>query len=572
MAIMTFDDFVKSSGATSTDIKLVEPIVQPKAEIPSVSTQEVTLPEEGQQPGYFERLGEEAIAGGAGIVESVQKGAELLQEGNIARGLALPFFGAAGGAARTIFSPLTAAIAPAIQDIVEKTGIVESEKAQQAIQGLQKWSEENPEDASILGGALDIIFAGGAGKIGKTAIEVAKPIAEKTAEITGKTFTKVGEAAAGAVKPIAPLTRGAAETIAGIPSRIGTNIEARQIFEEQLTKLPSKVAKTAARNGVDLPDIRKLYSISQANKPAVKELADTIKKFATGEAKIDPIEIVGKPIVNRLKKLDIEKDKIGSELGKIADTFGTIQRSEINPSVFKALTSVPGLEGLTTNLKGILNFKNTSIASSLTKADRNAIQKAYTQAISTGTGKQKHLLRQELFEVLGGKKAGLEGITETQDKALQAIREGLSDVLESKNASYKTLSNEYRKIVRPMSDMRKFMKFDLNEPEDILDMSAGLLARRITSNAPSNPTLRLILRKMDQATKKPGITEVKIEELQDIYNILNKYYDIAGKTTLQGQVQLGTGKAITEIPGRIIQQTGGITPAVQQKAIDDILK
>ncbi|MBP7061636.1 hypothetical protein KBA84_02265 [Patescibacteria group bacterium] len=70
--------------------------------------------------------------------------------------------------------------------------------------------------------------------------------------------------------------------------------------------------------------------------------------------------------------------------------------------------------------------------------------------------------------------------------------------------------------------------------EDILDMKGGLLARRLTSNAVSNPQVRQLLRNLDKVSG--GKTTESVESMQDLYNILNKYYNIAGKTGLQGQV------------------------------------
>jgi hypothetical protein len=109
--------------------------------------------------------------------------------------------------------------------------------------------------------------------------------------------------------------------------------------------------------------------------------------------------------------------------------------------------------------------------------------------------------------------------------------------------------------------------------EDILNMDAGLLARRLTSNAGSNPEIRNLLRLLDKATKKAGKTAINVENLQDFYNILDKYYDIAGKTTLQGQVQRGfeKGSGIIDTVFKNVKKFGGETDAVRTKAIEDAL-
>ena len=207
----------------------------------------------------------------------------------------------------------------------------------------------------------------------------------------------------------------------------------------------------------------------------------------------------------------------------------------------------------------------------MTKSDRAAIQKVFKDAITNGTGKQKHLLRQELFEVIGGKKRGLETITDTQEKAFNAIREGLSDVLESKNAKYSDLSNRYRKIITPLNDMRALIG-EVGDKKDLVDLSAGLIARRITSNAKSNPEIRNLLRQLDRATAK-GQTATSVETLVDIYNVLEKYYDTSGKTTLQSQVQRGVEKAgVRNLVEDTIGGLVGQTDAVRQKAIEDLIK
>jgi hypothetical protein len=116
------------------------------------------------------------------------------------------------------------------------------------------------------------------------------------------------------------------------------------------------------------------------------------------------------------------------------------------------------------------------------------------------------------------------------------------------------------------------MKGIVGADEDILNMSAGLLARRLTSNAPSNPQLRNILRSIDNILKDKTLPN--LEGLQDVYNILDRYYDIAAKTGFQGQIKTGIEKAgdiWTGIAGKVGEVTGQ-TPAVRQKAIEDLLK
>lgn len=364
-----------------------------------------------------------------------------------------------------------------------------------------------------------------------------------------------------------------ADSVKRLPSRVATNVAEKQAVRETINALPTRTAQRAAQDGLDIADVQHVYKIPASQKASLQKLAEVTKNFAAGKTKTNPIEVVGKPIVNRIKELERVKGQVGQKLGQVADTLGTVTTREVYPKVFDALKKVNGLSGLTVNRKGILNFENTVLTTAETAGDRAAIQSVFNSAIKGGSGKSKHLLRQELFEVLGGKKKALANLTDTQEKAYNAVRQGLSDVLEGKNTLYKDLSNQYRKAAQPLQEMRGYMKKVVGADDDILDMSAGLLARRLTSAAKSNPEIRQVLNMMDKATSVAGKTKLSVESLQDFYNILEKYYDIAPKTGFQAQIKQGVEKAtgIGDYAMRKLQGLAGETPAVRQKALESIL-
>lgn len=114
---------------------------------------------------------------------------------------------------------------------------------------------------------------------------------------------------------------------------------------------------------------------------------------------------------------------------------------------------------------------------------------------------------------------------------------------------------------------------DPNSTEDILNMSAGLLARRITSAAASNPQIKQILSSLDNAGITKGTTKESVTQLQDMYNILNKYYDIAPKTGFQNLVKEGVG-ASDSIIGTVketLKNVAGQSNAVRQQALEKLL-
>ena len=415
-----------------------------------------------------------------------------------------------------------------------------------------------------------------------TGVSAVKKGTEITSDITKKVIPQIKTGVESGEKVIQKAKRviaPIAQEAKRLPARIQTNVAQKQVVQETINKLPSKVAREAAQDGIEIADVNTLYNISKTQKPFLKKLATNVKQFAEGKTKTNPIEVVGKPIVNRIKQLESQKGIIGQKLGKVADNLGNVSKQELAPNIFQQLKEVPGLRGLTVskNTKGRLrlNFKNTVLTTTETASDRDAIQKIFSNSIKSGTGKQKHLLRQELFEILGGKKRSLSNLTDTQEKAFQAIRKGLSDVLENKNDNYKLLSNNYRKVTQPLQDIRSYMKKVVGADEDIQNMSAGLLARRLTGAAKSNPEIRAVLNAMDKATNIPGKTRVSIESLQDFYNILEKYYDIAPKTGFQAQVRQGVERAVggpIKFLGEQAKSYLGETPAVRQKALEKMLE
>lgn len=455
--------------------------------------------------------------------------------------------------------------------------IGQTEPVQNVVEKVTAWAEQNPEAAKNLQAIVDIgslIPIGKGAQVGAQAVKTGTVKAvEKAAPIIAKAggIVDTGVDIAKGVKDVAGAT---AQTVKTIPGRIATNVGEMRVAREAIEQLPTKVAKQAAQNGVDVQDVKYLYEIPKVEKEPLKKLFNVVQDYAEGKTKTDPIEIVGKPIVNRIKTLEKQRGVLGQQLGKVADNLGEVTTKEVVPVAFKELKKVPGLNGLKISSKGKLDFTDTVLSTAETAADRKAIQNIFFSAAKNGTGKQKHLLRQELFEVLGGKKKALSNLTDTQERAYEAIRKSLSDVLDTKNSQYKTLNKKYAVVSQPLQDIRKFMKNVAKADEDILNMKAGLLARRLTSNAASNPEIRNILRQMDRATKRAGKTELSVENLQDFYNVLDKYYDIAGGTTAQKQIQIGVEKAggITEMLMEKVGQFAGKTDAVKRKAIKEAIE
>lgn len=552
-----------------------------KALIKYRESKNVSTQPANDKPGYISRVGSEISGAYKDLQKTTERGAELMQQGKDVEGAVMSGLGASGSAVRAAFSPITAALSPIISKGLESSGILDKASVQSKLANLDAWAKAHPDAAENLKNIFDV----GTAVIGGKAVGAVTPTVSKATRATisaGADMARsTGRAVSTGVEKVAPLATGTGELVsrgissaAEIPARIKTNVGAMEAETKAIKALPGVTAQNAAKNGIDIADVKSLTKIPVIAKPDVKLLADNIVKFVSGESSIDPIEFVGKPIVARIKTLEKERQAVGVKLGKASKNIGVLTKPELETGVFGALKEVPGFQNLSIK-DGVLDFSRTTLASDLGESatSRKAIQDAYTQAVRWGNGEQAHNFRQELFEILDGKKRSLLQMTATDEKALEAIRRGLSNVIETKNPEYKKLSQQYATLSKPLSDIRKKIRaVDPSVSEDILEMNAGMLARRLTSTAISRGEITNLLKQLDTiSNKKESILERTLA-LQDTYNILGKYYDIAPKTGYQGLTRAaieGTGIVDTLVGG--IKKFAGETPAVRQQALQELL-
>jgi hypothetical protein len=549
-----FVSALKKSGKTSTEITgiIANQRRGVQAQAPEQSQSMFAVP----SPSAVVQSSKEVATGfGKGLVQSAVGTAQAIQ-GLGQRGLA--------------------AVSPqSLEQVQSQTGFKSLQGAEaEQINELLKSDTTGEKTGKVLAFATELLTPTGSRKAIEKGVSKAEQIAGTVADVADEgvgALRQVGTTIGDMTEGVRAVGGEIVEGVSRIPSRVAVNVAEKQATRQAIQSLPTRTAKEAVQEGVDIRDVQEMSKIDKTFKEPARKLVKVVQDFSSGASKTNPIEVVGKPIVNRIKQLESARGQIGQKLGEVAGTLGKVSKQEVLDPVFTSLKKVPGLSGIKINKKGLLDFTDTVLTTAETKADRVAIQKIFNDAVKSGTGKSKHLLRQELFEVLGGKKKALTNLTDTQEKAYEAIRKGLSNVLDTKNSTYKTLNQEFARVAQPLSEIRKFMKNTVGATEDILDMQAGLLARRLTSNAQSNPQIRAILKAMDSATKVKGKAQLSVEKLQDFYNILDKYYDIAGKTGFQGQVKAGVEKGIPEAIMGAVRDVAGSTNATRTKALENLL-
>jgi len=484
------------------------------------------------------------------------------------------------------------AIAPqGVEDAVASGAkkIAESDFIQERVKdvefGLDLLSPEQREGfdnaLGYIEGLSEIVGVGKGNQILKQTAGATADLTETGARaVAGKTGELIDTAKVGVQKGVATLedtALGALDATAGATSRvtapigrtvdrIKTNLDVGKQTDALIKSLPGQKAQKAVRDGVEFDDITSILNVVDADKKAIKEFADNAFEFASKNSKAtDPAELVGTPIIAKLNEVKAKRTVAGKKLGELSNKLGNFDRAVVTNNVVKSLQETPGLQGIKL-VDGKLDFSGTNLASALSKSDQKAIQQAFTEATKNTAGKNIHLYRQELFEILGGKKKSLTNITATQEKAFDSIRRGLADTL---GDEYKALTKEFATINQPIRDLEKMLRAN-GIDDDLLKMKAGTLARRLQSAAPTGVDLKQILRNLDEVS---GTRGVSAEKMQEVFNILDKYLNLDKGGTLKGRMESATtdvslmGSAASKV-----NELGGITEGVTQKALKEFLE
>jgi len=414
---------------------------------------------------------------------------------------------------------------------------------------------ETGEIAGNIAGAAGAVKTMGAVNTGvRTAASAVIP------PIKGATNAVVG--AVGAVAR--PVLEGAKN----IPSRIGTNIKAVQVTEQAIKALP-EVAQKSVRQGVDIDDISKVLTTNAVQKPALSKLYTLTKDFVSGKNKNNPIEAVGKPVVKRFDTLKGQTAKLGNQLDDVAEGLVGKEvkgRDLIIVSVDETLAKLriskidDGIDFKGSNLEGL-------------GANEKIISNIYKRLQESVDANDLHRLKKYIDNNVDfGKTSG--GFTGEAESLIKGWRKIIDDTLDTEFPNYNKVNKELALRLKPINDFKRIMGQITGLDEDLMNMSAGMLMRRIASNVRSNPQLRQVLRDLDNATKVKGKLSLNIEGLVDFYSTLEKYFpEIVGKNTFKGQIKgaLEESGGVLDRVINIAKGVAGQSEAVKRKAITDFL-
>ena len=412
--------------------------------------------------------------------------------------------------------------------------------------------------------------------IGKTVKETAKVGVDATKTVIKQADNVVDAAAEGTLNTLNLAENAGDNAITRAGQRFKTNVASNQATNEAIEALPSKVIQNSVRQGVELPDAQFLTKIPKAQRGSLGKLYDTTRKFVAGTSEVSPYEAVGKPIITRLKKLQGQTTALGTKLDKIAtslkgkalnasDDVGNFINDSLDNLGVTLKTSGKGKKS-----KSELNFVGSNLEG--LGANESIIQNVYKRFAQAKDASDFHRLKKFIDNNVNfGKTAG--GFTGEAERLLKGWRKQIDDALDNQFSNYNKVNTDLAQRIQPINALKDLLKAD-GLDTDLLNMKSGILARRITSNALSNPTIRQTLRDLDKATKVKGKVSLDIENLVEFLSVLEKYYpEIVGKNTFKGQMTgaVENVQGIQEMLVGSVKKLSGKTESVQREAINKLL-
>lgn len=482
-----------------------------------------------------------------------------------------------------------------LDSLLESAGehVAKSSVGQGAL-GLMKRYEElkktDPGKAADISAALGLtnfaanFLGGGAAKKAGSAVadaglstvkkgaEAVADVAATTARSVGKDVAAIADVAAGAKDALGRSVQKVASVAGQVPERVATAAETAKVASQALEEAAPSVRK-AVTAGYDLPTAAKVAEATDPEKTVFREMKRAADTIAGGAEAKSPADIAGHYLQERISSADSVRKIVGKELGKTVEGL----RGEVVPARQNTLARLQEALGekLRINNNGSLNFRGTTLSSSENAAARKRISAIWND-VKGRSAFELHQLRQELFESQGGRAKALVKTSSTEDAAVEAIRLGLADSLETISPAYKALNKEYAQIAEPLKKLRQFYRGIENASADILDERSGALLRRLTSNAPSGQNLKAALEEIDKILSSVGKpSQVNLTKLQDFQNLIDELYpEVVKKTGFAGQTALGIKMSkggITERAIDLVEKMTDATPEFKRKILDELL-
>lgn len=370
------------------------------------------------KPDYLSRVGSELKTSFEGLQKTTERGTELMQEGKPIQGAVMSGLGTAGGFIRGAFSPVTAALSPIIEGGLKSSGILENDKVQKTLSGLDEWAKAHPDAAENLKNVFDIAatVTGTKGvtsavpavkatvQTGKKAItETVGEVVDLTKRATGKIIKATEPLPPTPMKAVGQVLQGETTDVsAGVKSLSALDTTGVKTFSDLETKITSRIKELANKVDEDLS--------VDTTKKSMKDLVVSAKTTAGKTVKTTPVknaldqleelyvktgDAVSEANIKELKQRAISEGLSNLEVNDIARVYGSEFKSKAFSKVGDPLTSV-----------NAQMYENT----------RKSLKEIARQGIKGGEAKQADEIMSSLYNTKALVQKNVEAVNRLQQK------------------------------------------------------------------------------------------------------------------------------------------------------------
>jgi hypothetical protein len=366
-------------------------------------------------------------------------------------------------------------------------------------------------------------------------------------------------------------------------------VERAQLGQRVVT---STAAKEAVRQGFSQKRIDLFNTLGPLDKPKARKMLDIANRSRTNlryARDNRTTDIVGDSIVSRYNFIKTKKTDAGKRINKVVRKLAN-EPVNYDGAVNKFIDDLADFDVKVNYSNGGINFdfsnsviKESSPAYDVITGAIERIAKDGGQNVRSG-----HLLKKYIDEEVGTTKTK-EGLSGNVQAILGNFRRRVNNSIKKEYPEYRKVNNQYADTKGVLDELQKAVGTSIDLDSTIGNKAAGTAFRRILSNAAGSRQMQIdTITKMDNVAAKYG-AEFKdsILDQVSVADELERMFNLAPQTSLQGQVQSGVGQSIIdsaispELVGqraaanlfdRANNKVRGINDEAAIKAIGDLLK
>jgi hypothetical protein len=365
-------------------------------------------------------------------------------------------------------------------------------------------------------------------------------------------------------------------------------LERAQLGQRVVT---STAAKEAVRQGFSQKRIDLFNTLGPLDKPKAREMLNIANRSRTSEryaAANRTTDVVGNSLVSRYSFIKSKKNEAGKRINKVVRKLAN-EPVNYDGAINGLLDDLVDADVKVNYTDGGISFdfKNSTISES---SPASKILNDALGRISTKAGynvRSGHLLKKYLDEQTGTQSVK-EGVSGNVQAILGNFRRRVNNSIKKAHPEYRKVNNQYADTKGVLDELQKAVGKSIDLESNTSGKAAGTAFKRVLSNAQSRQAQIDTIAKMDNIASKYG-AEFKDSVLDQIIvaDELEKMFNLAPRTSLQGQVQSGVGQSIIdstispELMGqraaanlfdKASNKVRGINDEAAIKAIGDLLK